>query len=191
MIKRPLTDGEIKLARSVFGDAIDYAAVTISDGKYMPFQPKGTAMAPNGHLYMYGCYSPDYSAEKSLSRSHFIHEMTHVWQYQIKILNPIVEAAALSLKHKFNYFTAAYAYHLDENMDLMDYGMEQQASIVQEYFMTRREGHTSHTRHCKNTCHDDEKCRLYEKVLEKFLKDPSYTRRSQFPKVFKGKGPKP
>src|SRR4051812_4376502 len=111
MTKRPLTDGETILARDVFGDSIDYAAVTVTDNKYIFFQPEGCAMTPNGNLYMYGCYSDDYAGGNSFDRGFFIHEMTHVWQFQNKVLNPVAEVMGLQMKHKFNY-AAAYAFHL-------------------------------------------------------------------------------
>lgn len=185
---RPLTAGEVALAKSVFGDSIDYTTVTVSDKPYTLFQPKGVATAPDGKLYMHGCYSPDYSDTNPYTRSLFIHEMTHVWQFQNKILNPISAALDLNIKHKFNY-AASYDFQLDEKKDLVEYGMEEQAAMVQEYFLIKNQGLAGYTRHCKNTCEDDEKLRLYEKVLEKFLKDPSYARQAQFPKLSK-KGPK-
>lgn len=189
MIKRPLTTGEIALARTVFGDSIDYTTVTLTDGKYIFFQPEGTAMAPNGNLYMYGCYFADYSAEDSYRRSLFIHEMTHVWQFQNKVLNPLVAVAELNLQHKFNY-AAAYDFHLDGKKDLTDYGMEQQAAIVQEYFLATHENLPNLALNCKNSCSESERMKLYGEVLEKFLKDPAYARQDKFPKPFK-KPPSP
>lgn len=190
MTPRRLTDGEIELARSIFGDSIDYARVTVTDDKYVFFQPKGVAMTPNGSLYMNGCYYADYAAESSYTRGFFIHEMTHVWQFQNKVLNPVAAAAELNLKHKFNY-EAAYDFHLDEKKDLTQYNMEQQASIVEEYFLVRHAGMASHACHCKNSCSDNERLQLYEKVLAQFLKNPAYARQSEFPKPFIGKHPKP
>lgn len=183
MTSRPLTEGEVTLARSVFGDSIDYGSVKISDQKFMglPFLPEGTAMAPNGSLYMPGCYREDYSAEDTIGQSLFIHEMTHVWQYQNKVLNPIPTAAKLAVRHKFNY-SAAYAYTLDEDKDLLDYNMEQQATIVQDYFTMKTDGYYyDWWGRCENDCSDREKLRLFEKVLEKFLAEPGYAKQAAFP----------
>lgn len=173
MVSRPLTSGEVALAKSVFGDSVDYSTVKISDGKFVGFHPEGTAMAPNGNLYMYGCYHADYSQQSVMTQSLFIHEMTHVWQYQNKILAPIAEAVKLNIKHKFNY-TAAYNYTLDGKKDLLDYNMEQQASIVQDYFMLKICGMQGHRGHCQNICSDRAKITLLEKTLAKFLQNPSY-----------------
>ena len=50
---RPLTDGEIALARSMFGEAIDYQRVRIVRGKWWPFQHKGVVMAPTGNVHFH------------------------------------------------------------------------------------------------------------------------------------------
>jgi len=190
MKSRPLTTGEIKLAKTVFGDSIDYSTVNIFDGAYIFFQPNHSGMTPNGNIYMRDCFSEDYSKENPHDRGFFIHEMTHVWQFQNKVLNPVAAAIELNLKHKFNY-ADAYDFHLDGKKDLTDYGMEQQAAIVQEYFMICREGHKHHQQHCRNNCSSAEKQKLFADVLAKFLKDPSYAKRAQFPIAFKSKPPKP
>ncbi|HYD19638.1 MAG TPA: type IV secretion protein Rhs [Patescibacteria group bacterium] len=190
MVSRPLTTGEVQLAKSVFGDSIDYAAVTINDGKFAGFHPEGTAMAPNGNLFMYGCYAEDYSKLETYGQSLFIHEMTHVWQYQNKILAPIAEAVKLNLKHKFNY-RAAYDYELEAGKDLTDYNMEQQASIVQDHFALKREAGSEYWSNCQNAEYGAARMALYEQVLDKFLKDPSYARQAQFPTAASKKAPKP
>ncbi len=187
MVSRALTKDETALAQSVFGASIDYARVKVSDQKWMPFHPKNTAMTPNGNLYMNDCYAEDYARSGSYMRSLFIHEMTHVWQFQNKILNPITEAIAEAFKHKFNY-SAAYPYTLDASKDLLDYGMEQQAAIVQDHFLLTHE-HSTHARDCQNACSNEEKIELFAKVLEKFHANPSYAKRDAFPKA--GKKPKP
>ena len=166
-VSRHLTTGEIKLARQVFGNSVDYAVVKIHDKPHSFLQSKNSAMAPNGEIYTRGCFSADYSKEDVFARSFFIHEMAHVWQYQNKILHPIASALALQLKHKFNY-TASYNFNLDKSKDLIDYGMEQQASIIQEYFLL------------KNFSISEADVSLHEKVLKKFLDNPAYARRKRF-----------
>ncbi|MDI1229374.1 MAG: Rhs element Vgr protein [bacterium] len=190
MVSRPLTKGEAALAKTVFGDSIDYAAVTINDGKFAGFHPEGTAMAPNGNLFMYGCYVDDYSKLETYGQSLFIHEMTHVWQYQNKILAPIAEAVKLNLKHKFNY-RVAYDYELESGKDLTDYNMEQQASIVQDHFALKNEAGSEYWSNCQNAEYGAQRMALYEQVLDKFLKDPAYAKQAQFPTAASKKKPKP
>lgn len=188
MTSRPLTKGEIALARTVFGDSIAYDTVYVSDSKFAGFHPPGVAMAPNGNLFMPGCYKDDYAAESVLTQSLFIHEMTHVWQYQNKILAPMIEAVKLNVKFAFNY-SAAYDYKLDGKKDLLDYNMEQQASIVQDWFAQKHGGFSPLYSSCQNSCTDAERQDLFDKVLAKFLASPTYATRDEFPvAAAKGKG---
>lgn len=188
MSSRPLTQGEIDLAKTVFGNAIDYTQVKVCDGTQGFFQRVGMAMTVSNNLYMNDMYRDDYGQPDADYRHIFIHEMAHVWQYQNKVLNPVVSAVQLNLRHKFNY-DKAYFFELDEKKDLTDYGMEQQAAMIEEYFLIKKEGLSSYVDRCQNDCDDAERLRLYEKVLEKFLQDPSYAKKAKFPKAFKNKKP--
>ncbi|KAE9855859.1 hypothetical protein GP671_27070, partial [Escherichia coli] len=83
---RPLTIGEIALARSVFGDAIKYSEVKVHNKSYLPFnmQSNNVAMTPNGELYFREPhYRDDFSTEVPRYKHWFIHEMVHVLQHQI------------------------------------------------------------------------------------------------------------
>ncbi len=85
--ERSLTPGEIALARSIFGDAIDYAKVTIRRRKWFPLQPRKVTMAPRGHLHFHPQgqnYCDDFASSALHLQAHFIHEMTHVWQTQTR-----------------------------------------------------------------------------------------------------------
>lgn len=129
--ERPLTPGEIKLARSVFGDAINYAEVTIRRKKWMPFQPHNVTMAPRGHIHFHPLsagYCDDFSTQSLSRQGHFIHEMVHVWQAQKKgswwlVLNRMP--------------WARYDYSLKPGWPLERYGIEQQAEIVAHAFWLR------------------------------------------------------
>ena len=87
MKSRSLTAGEIDLARSIFGDSIDYSRVRLIKGKWWPFQPRNAAMAPMGNIYFHpdaGGWSDDFANEAVRRQAFFIHEMVHVWQAQAK-----------------------------------------------------------------------------------------------------------
>ncbi len=126
---RPLTSGEIDLARSVFGDAIDYSKVKLVRRKWWPFQPRGTAMAPTGNIHFHphgDLWSEDFSAELLHRQGLFIHEMTHVWQAQTRgrFYLPL-------MRHPF----CRYSYTLEDGRPFGRYGLEQQAEIVRHLFL--------------------------------------------------------
>lgn len=170
MVSRVLTDNEVALARTIFGGSINYMRIIVTDEKYVFFQPRNIAMAPHGFLHMCNHYSPDYTRESPEKRALFIHEMTHVWQFQKKIFRPVREALKLCLKYKFNY-AATYFYKLEANRNFRSYNMEQQAAILEDYFLDYRENHL-HKGHCQNDCTNAERKQLYEGII-----------RGAFPKI--------
>lgn len=128
--RRPLTPGEIALARSVFGDAIDYAAAGIANRKWIFFQPRNVTMAPLGCIHFHprsGSYRDDFAAASLALQGHFIHEMTHVWQHQQGLFLPL-------RRHPF----CRYGYALRPGWTLDRYGIEQQAEIVRHVFLLGR-----------------------------------------------------
>jgi hypothetical protein len=131
-IVRPLTEGEIELARSMFGQAIDYGRVRIIRGRWWPFQPKGVVMAPTGNIHFHPAdphWSLDFSAESLSLQGLFIHEMTHVWQAQKhgRFYLPL-------MRHPF----CRYGYQLQHGRQFHRYGLEQQAELVRHRFLADR-----------------------------------------------------
>ena len=132
MTKRALTGGEIALARSVFGDAIDYAPVRIEQRKWAFFQPRETVMAPTGciHFHPKGTrYRDDFSCGDLDDQGLLIHELTHIWQTQNGLFLPL-------RRHPF----CRYDYAVRAGLPLRRYGIEQQAEIVRHTFVLRRGG---------------------------------------------------
>ena len=130
--ERRLTGGEIALARSVFGDAIDYRKVTIRRRKWAFFQPRHVTMAPRGHLHFHPKgenYCDDFAAAPWQRQGLFIHEMTHVWQTQSK-----GEWYLPLHRHPW----CRYDYALKPGRPLEHYGIEQQAEIIKHAFLMRR-----------------------------------------------------
>ena len=126
---RPLTPGEIELARTIFGDAIDYGRVRLFRGKWWPLQPPGTAMAPTGDIHFHpngGGWSQDFASEPLGQQAYFMHELTHVWQAQTKgrFYLPL-------MRHPF----CRYRYELEPGRPFGRYGLEQQAEIVKDAFL--------------------------------------------------------
>lgn len=129
MSRRPLTPGEIALARSMFGDAIDYRGQRIARRKWAFFQPRETVMAPLGCIHFHprgSSYHDDFAAAPLAAQALFIHEMTHVWQYQRGIFLPLRRLPF-----------ARYGYAIELGKPFTRYGIEQQAEIVRHAFLTR------------------------------------------------------
>jgi hypothetical protein len=86
-MQRPLTAGEIALARAAFGGRIDYGRVKLSDGPgnnplaHMAFAKGNPAITIGSTVYFKQDFCPDFSAP-GRNRKCFIHEMTHIWQYR-------------------------------------------------------------------------------------------------------------
>ena len=75
------------MARSVFGNAIDYSNVRLHLGKWWPFQPRRSAMAPMGDIWFHpdgGGWSEDFSREPLSQQGYFIHELTHIKKGAVK-----------------------------------------------------------------------------------------------------------
>jgi len=128
---RPLRPGEIALARSVFGTAIDYASVRIHRRKWLPFQPRHIVMAPRGHVHFHPRsphYCEDFASAPIARQALFIHEMTHVWQCQAR-------GAWYLVLHRHPF--CRYHYSLKPGWRLERYGIEQQAEIVRHAFLLR------------------------------------------------------
>ena len=129
MTTRPLTPGETALARSVFGDAIDYRPVRLVRGKWIFFQPREVAMAPLGCIHFHpkgSLWREDYSAASLDLQGLLIHEMIHIWQHQQGIFLPL-------RRHPF----CRYDYALKPGQPFARYGLEQQGEIVRHLFLLR------------------------------------------------------
>jgi hypothetical protein len=129
---RSLTPGEITLARSVFGEAIDYKRVKLVRRRWWPFQPRGIVMAPSGNIHFHPAstlWRDDFAVAELTLQGLFIHEMTHVWQAQRhgRFYLPL-------MRHPL----CRYSYVLCEGRPFDRYGLEQQAELVRHRFLADR-----------------------------------------------------
>lgn len=123
--RRRLTPGEIEMLKPIFRDGIDYSKVYIYSEQWNIFQPGNVIIAPNGSIYYHSrgnAYSSDFSVKGS--KRSFVHEMTHVYQYQqgISVIGRRLDEGGI------------YAYILDPKKNMNDYTLEQQAVMVSDYF---------------------------------------------------------
>jgi hypothetical protein len=159
---RPLTGGEIHWCRRLFGDAIDYAPVRVHAGSYFWFglQRRHTAVAPSGHIWFDRAdFSPDFAREHAWRLLWFVHEMTHVWQYQLGY--PVKWRGALRIG-------LPYVYELAPHKRLCDFNMEAQGDLLADYFALRflLAPQAMRQRRYGNAL------ALYDTVLQDFLRAP-------------------
>lgn len=136
---RPMTSGEIALARPLFGDSIDYTKIRIFNREaFLPGSAGTIAQASRNSLFLgekMGEYRRDFGAAMQPSATgaavesdhagDFVHELTHVWQYQ----NGIPQGRSKSL---------SYDVDIGEKSRFLDYNSEQQAEIMLTLFEKRR-----------------------------------------------------
>ena len=124
---RHLTDGEVRLARSVFGDSLRLDDIQLKTAWWVL---KHYAVSPNGHIYFHPAdWIEDFSQANLSKQSWLIHELTHVWQLQKGL--KVVRGALIDRR---------YDYVLKTNKHFFKYGIEQQARMVQDYFIRRQRG---------------------------------------------------
>lgn len=124
---RPLTRGEKRLAQSVFGQALAVEQIRVYAARWVI---KHYAISPNGHIYFHPQdWRPDFSTASLGIQAWFIHELVHVWQFQqgLKVVRKAL-------------FNRRYRYQLIAHRDFLSYGLEQQAQMVQDYFLNREQG---------------------------------------------------
>ena len=124
---RPLSAGEIMLARSVFGDSIQLDTVKLKTAWWVL---RNYAVSPNGNIYFHPAdWISDFSSASINKQSWLIHELTHVWQLQQGL--KVVRGALLNRRYHYVLITGKSFFH---------YGIEQQARMVQDYFVRRQRG---------------------------------------------------
>ncbi|MCH7337147.1 zinc protease [Acinetobacter sp. NIPH 2699] len=176
--RRKLTSGEINLAKIMFKESIDYTKVEIIRGGLLSIPTRSkNAMTPFGSIHL---PNEDYDKVKDFSidkkatnKIWFIHEMAHVWQYQLG-LN--VAARGIEIGIRGGYSDAkAYDYDLvcdDQGKNFNQFNFEQQAEIISHYYDAYHlpiQGHNYPILHNKNVM---QKFAL-KNVLKDFLADPS------------------
>lgn len=131
---RPLTPGEVAIARSVFGRAIDVAPVTLRRAKWFALQPRQTVMAPDGHLWFHPRgheWREDFADAGLAARTLFVHELVHVWQRQCGI--DLVWRRPPLPRYRYLPLAPGKAF--------ARYGIEQQACIVADAYFIANGGH--------------------------------------------------
>ena len=161
------------MARSLFGVSIDYSRVRVHNEEYLWFglQDDDIAMTPNGELYFNPKrFKEDFSTSSFGDSLWFMHEMVHVWQYQLGYPVKLRGAVRIGL---------SYSYALGADKRLTDYDMEAQGNILSDYWALKnfRKPPILWERKHSNDLP------LYEKVLENFIASPSD--KANLPRLYK------
>jgi hypothetical protein len=122
--RRKLTSGEISLAREIFSSHLNYDSIFICAHRLVL---KHYAISPNGHIYFNVIdWCEDFSTQSIEKQSWLIHELVHVWQVKqgIKLIRKAI-------------FERQYHYVLKRGKTFLEFGVEQQAQMVQDYFLKK------------------------------------------------------
>ena len=124
---RHLTAAEIDLAYSIFGTHLELSSIRLLASRWVL---RGYAISPNGHVYFHpDDWREDFAQADLNIQSWLIHELVHVWQVQQGMA--VVRRALLDRRYRYN---------LVQGKSFLSYGIEQQAQIVQDYFVRRAKG---------------------------------------------------
>ena len=169
-IGRKLTSGEKNIAKEMFGNSINYTKVSIYDRKWAFFQGERVAMTPDGNIYFApDVYEKDFSLASDGTKHFFIHEITHVWQYQngqAVLPRAGTSQVLLELPSRVGLGNGAYQYQLDARKDLLDYGVEQQASIIADYWAMKKNLFGKLKGSIRATNYDDANLTSYKIVVD-------------------------
>jgi hypothetical protein len=128
---RGLTGGETSEARKVFADKIHYSGVGVVKGKYLPWQGSEYAITPNNNIYY-----PNAPADfiKAGQGDLFIHEMTHVMQFQHGV--SVFRQGFLLQAAKFLSFKSydPYRFSYDPGRRFNSYNIEQQGDMAVDIY---------------------------------------------------------
>lgn len=148
---RQITPGEKKMLQPIFGDSIRYENIRVYERPDITsiFREDRMATAIGSNIYLtermephrndYGFANEPYPAGASLENDHsrdFVHEITHVWQYQTwqKRKKDITENRVPQDEST----PQSYEYNILEHNRFAHFNQEQQAEIVSNYFYQRR-----------------------------------------------------
>lgn len=164
-IFRALTPGEIELAESVFRDTIKYDKIKIHRGGYQSgLQPKVMTQPRNGGVILtMNEYRNDFSTNHDnyhdllkLSRL-FIFSMSFIWQYyryDSSFCDPYISVKSCQYNLKepsFNFYT-----------------MEQQASIIADYWLLNKYNLQEYERLTERQDYDENKLNMKMNVLMEY-----------------------
>jgi len=95
MSERNLTSGEINMLRTVYGNSIDYSKITL-DTRIIK-DPNAVTIFNTISFPKGGQVPPDFSALEIDDKAWLVHEVAHVWQWQVNDVYTLASAAGILL----------------------------------------------------------------------------------------------
>lgn len=136
MKQRSLTDNELNLVSNLIGKAADWSEVKIVSGAWWQFHPHAAICCGNRIYFPAAYYAEDFVATALSRQAWLIHELIHVWQSQHGF--PVLLAGVCLAMKAAYYHRRAYRYPpLNEIKYFGQLNMEQQAQLVQDYFLAQ------------------------------------------------------
>ena len=130
---RKLTAGERRLATVVFGDSIRLDRVRIGRAAVGPF-----AITLGPRILFPGSPPQDFAAASPDQRAWFVHELTHVWQFQTAPGRTLASWARTVATGGYGPGLPGYAYR--HPFEWAALNLEQQASAVEHAYRLREQG---------------------------------------------------
>lgn len=126
--RRPLSEGEVALSRTIFGDEIGWEKVRVVQ---VPDRLGFAAMAPFRNTILFSKWRAwrDFSRAPLGEQAWLVHELTHVWQAHRGVPLMVAKLAALGRR--------AYRYRAKDGARLKDFNIERQAEIARHLFLSR------------------------------------------------------
>lgn len=126
---RPLSPVETAIARSVFGNSLDYSKILLDE--------RAKVACQKHHILYVSFYTVN--SWGAFQRPILIHELVHVWQYDKMGAVYIPRALhAQFTKEGYNYGgVPALTKVMKTGGSLLDFNLEQQADIVSDYYRIR------------------------------------------------------
>jgi hypothetical protein len=184
---RPETPGERTMLSDIFHDSINYDKARVHSSAAMDFavNPFGGTLTgvvsmahTHGDVIVMGGQSnrPDYSSPgvDDETRMIFIHENVHIWQFQNRPLTMTLELFG-DIFDKLRGVDATYRYTLTPGRDLLDYSVEQQATIITDYYLDVSKGKAPE--YGDNAQKGAALKALYDGALKNFKANPNYIAR--------------
>lgn len=131
MPTRSLTEGEKKILRFVFGETLFYNTQKITTNDKNRGGADNSITYTDTPHYSNQIWCADFSVNNADTWT-FVHEFGHVWQYKYGT-SPISGWLENVVRHPRDY-GLNYPYDLMKSTDFYDYNIEQQASIVADYW---------------------------------------------------------